>query len=105
MGRPLVRLATVQDGSKSVSLPAVGPLIDDGLTLTVSLVNRSWPGVEEGCAEAIERHVSKMALIDPNGREAATVSVRGAARLELTRTAIVAVAVAELGSFDILVNL
>ena len=32
MGRPLVGLATVQDGSKSVSLLAVRPLIDDGLT-------------------------------------------------------------------------
>lgn len=78
MGRPLVGLATVQDGSKSVSLLAVRPLIDDGLNLAVALVDRSRPGVEEGCAEAIERHVSKVALIDANAREAATVSVRGA---------------------------
>jgi hypothetical protein len=78
MGRPFIGLATVQDGSKSVSLFTVRPLIDDGLTLSVALVNRSWPGIEEGCAEAIERHVSKVAFIDPNGREAAAVSVRGA---------------------------
>ena len=55
MGRPLVGLATVQDGSKSVSLLAVRPLVDDGLTLAVALVDRSGPGVEEGGAEAIER--------------------------------------------------
>ncbi len=79
MGRPLAGLATVQDGNKSVSLLAVRPLIDDGLNLAVALVDRSRPGVEEGCAEASERHVSKAALIDANGREAATVSVRWAA--------------------------
>ena len=77
VGRPLVGLATVQDCSKSVSLLAVRSLIDDGLTLAVALVNRSRPGVEERSAEAIERHVSKVALIDTNGREAAAVSVCG----------------------------
>ena len=79
MGRSLVGLATVQDGSKSVSLLAVRPLIDDGLNLAVALVDRSRPGVEEGCTEAIKRYVSKVSLIDTNAREAATVSVRGAA--------------------------
>ena len=79
MGRPLVGLATVQDGSKSVSLFAVRPLIDYGLTLAVPLVDWSRPGVQEGCAEAIERHVSKVAHIDANGREAPTVSMCGAA--------------------------
>jgi len=79
MGRPLVGLTTVQDSSESVSLLAVRPLIDDGLTLTVALVDRSRPGVEKGCVEAIERYISKMALIDANGREAATISVRGTA--------------------------
>jgi hypothetical protein len=105
MGSTLLGLATVQDGSQSVSLLAVRPLIDDGLNLAVALVDRSRPGVEEGCAEAIERHVSKVALIDANGREAATVSVRGAEGLELTRTGIVAVAVTELGSFNVPVYL
>src|ERR687888_1782794 len=105
MGRPLIGLTTVQDGSKSVSLLAVRPLIDNGLTLTVAFVDRSRPGVEEGCAEAIERHVSKVALIDANGREAAAVPVRGPACLELARTAVVAIAIAELDSFDVPVNL
>jgi hypothetical protein len=79
MGRSLVGLATVKNGSQSVSLLAVRPLIDDGLTLAVSLVDRSWECLEEGRPEAIEHHVSKVALIDANGREAATVSMRGAA--------------------------
>jgi hypothetical protein len=79
VGGPLVSLATIQDSSESVSLLAVRPLINDGLTLAVALVDWSRPGVEEGCAEAIERHISKVALIDPNGREAPAVSVRGAA--------------------------
>src|SRR5919197_5180666 len=105
MGRPLVGLATVQDGKKSGALLAVRPLIDDGLTLAVALVDRSRPGVEEGCAEAIERHLSEVALVDANGREAAAVSVRGAACLELARAGVVAVAIAELDSFDVPVNL
>jgi hypothetical protein len=75
----LVGLATVQDGSKSVSLLTVRPLVDDGLALAVPLVDWSRPGVEEGCAEAIELRASKVALIDTNGREASTVSVCGAA--------------------------
>jgi hypothetical protein len=82
-------------------LLAVRPLINDGLTLAVALVDRARPGVEEGCAETIERHVSKVALIDPNGREAPAVSVRGAACLELARTGVVAVAIAEFDSFDV----
>jgi hypothetical protein len=79
MGRSLVGFASVKDGSKSISLLAVCPLIDDGLTLAIALIDRPWPGVEEGCAEAIKRHLSKVTIIDANGREAATVSVRGAA--------------------------
>jgi hypothetical protein len=55
MGRPLVGLATVQNSRKGVLLLAVRPLIDDSLTLAIALVDRSRPGVEEGCAETIER--------------------------------------------------
>src|SRR5262245_58215258 len=79
VGCPFVGLATVEDGSQSVSLPAVRPRIDDGLTLAIALVDRSRPSIEEGCAEAIERHVSEVALVDENGREATAVPVRGTA--------------------------
>ena len=75
--RPGVGLATAQDCNKSVSLLDVRPLIDHGLNLAVVLVDRSGPGVEEGCAEAVECHVSKVAVVDLNGRKAAAVSVRG----------------------------
>jgi hypothetical protein len=79
VGRSLVGLATVQDGRKSVALLAVRSRIDDGLTLTIALVDRSRPGVEEGRAEAIEHHGSKVALVDEHGCEAPAVSVRGTA--------------------------
>lgn len=105
VGRPLVGLATVQDGGKSVSLLAVCPLVDDGLAFAIALIDRSRPSVEEGCAEAIECYVPEVALIDTNDREATAVSVRGAAGLELARTGVVAVAIAELDSFDVPVNL
>jgi hypothetical protein len=75
MGCPLIGLAAVQDGSKSASLLVVRPLIYDYLNLAVVLVDRPRPGVEESCTEVIERYVSKVALIDANSREAATVSV------------------------------
>jgi hypothetical protein len=100
-----VGLATVQYGGESVPLPAVCPLIDDRLTLAVALVDWSWPGVEKRTAETVERHVSKVTLIDPHHREAAAVSVRGARRLELAGTRVVAVAIAELDTFDVPVNL
>jgi hypothetical protein len=61
--------------------------------------------LEEGCAEAIERHVSKVALIDANGSEAAAVSVRRAAGLELARTGVVAIAIGDLDALDVPVNL
>jgi hypothetical protein len=82
----------------------VGPLIDDRLTLAVALVDRSRPGIQESCAEAIELEVSKVSLVDPNGREAATVSVRGTRGLELARTGVIAIASADLESFDVPVN-
>jgi hypothetical protein len=77
MGRSLVGLATVKDGSKSISLLDVRALTDDGLTLAIALVDRSGPGVQEGCAKAIQSHISKVALIYANSREAATISVGG----------------------------
>jgi hypothetical protein len=83
----------------------VRPLVDDSLTLAVALVNRSRPAIEESCAEAIERDVSKVSLIDANGREAATVSVRWTRGLELARTGVIAIAIANLDPFDVPVNL
>jgi hypothetical protein len=86
-------------------LLAVRPLIYDCLNLAVALLDRPRPGVEESCTEVIERYVSKVALIDANSREAATVSVCGMTRFELTRTGVVAVAIAELGALDVPINL
>ena len=60
----------------------------------------SWPPIEQSCAKAIERNVSKVSLFYANGSEAATVSVRGTSGLELARTAVVTVAVTDLGPFD-----
>jgi hypothetical protein len=84
--RPLVGLFTVHDGSKSVSLLTVRLLVDDSLTFAVALIDRSRPAIEQGCTKAIERDVSKVALIDANRRKATAVSVRGAGGLELART-------------------
>jgi hypothetical protein len=46
-----------------------------------------------------------VAFVDENGREAPAISVRRTARLELARTGVVAVAIAELDAFDVPVNL
>jgi hypothetical protein len=105
MGRRLASFFTIHDGSKGASLLVIRSLIDDSLTLAVALINWPRPAVEESCAEAIERDISKVPLIDANGREAATVSVRGTKGLELARTSVVAIAIADLDSFDIPVNL
>src|ERR1051325_737690 len=76
VGCALVGLAAVQYRSQSVSLLTVGLLVDDTLELAVALVNRSRPRIENRSAQAIERHIPEVALIDPNSREAAAVSVR-----------------------------
>jgi hypothetical protein len=86
-------------------LLVVRSLIHDSLTLAVALVNRSRPAIEESCAETTERDVSKMSLIDANGREAATVSVRGTRGLELARTRVVTIAVGDLNPFDVPVDM
>lgn len=78
MGRPLIGLTTVQNGSKSISLLGVRLLIDEGRTLAIALVDRSWPGVEEDCTKAVECYVPKVTLIDTNARGAATVPMCGA---------------------------
>ena len=80
-------------------------LVDNGLTLAVALINRSRPAIEESCAKAIERNVSKVALINANGREASAVPVSGARRLELARACIVAIAIGDLDSLDVPLNL
>jgi hypothetical protein len=85
-------------------LLAVRSLIDDGLTLAVALVDRSRPTIEESCAEAIERDVSKVTVIDANGGKAAAVSVCGAGGLELARTGEITIAIADLYSLDVPVN-
>jgi hypothetical protein len=85
-------------------LLAVRSLIDDSLTLAVALVDRSRPTIEESCAEAIELDVSKVTFIDANGGEAAAVSVCGAGGLELARTGEITIAIADLNSLDVPVN-
>src|SRR5687767_5144492 len=104
VGRPLIRLLAVHDGRKRGSLLAVRSLIDDSLTLAVALVDRSRPTIEESRAEAIERDVSKVTFIDANGGEAAAVSVCGAGGLELARTGEITIAIADLNSLDVPVN-
>src|SRR5688572_22295421 len=105
VGRSLAGFLPVHDGSKRLSLLVVRPLIDNRLTLAVALVNRSRPAIEKRCTETIERDVSEVSLVDANGREAATVSVRGTRGLELARTGIVTIAIGDLDAFDVPVNL
>jgi hypothetical protein len=68
----------VHDVTKRVSLFVVRTLVDDGLTLAITLVDRPGPPIEESRAEAIERDLSEVSLLYANGSEAAAVSVRGA---------------------------
>src|SRR5688572_8130209 len=103
--RALAGLFAIHDGRKRVPLPVVRPLIENSLTFTVALVDGPRPPIEECGTEAIERYVSKASLIDPNGGEAAAVSMCRTGRLELTRTGVIATAITDLDPFDVPVNL
>jgi hypothetical protein len=104
VGCPLARFLAIYDRSERGSLLVVGALVDYCLTLAVALKNRPGPAIEECCAEAIEHDVAEMSFVDANGGETAAVSVRGTRRLELARTRVIAVAIADLDSFDVPIN-
>jgi hypothetical protein len=86
-------------------LLGIRSLIDDGLNLAISFVDGSRPSVDDGSTKAIKSDISKIALVDLDGREAAAMSIRRLERLELARTTVVAVAVTELYSFYVPINL
>jgi hypothetical protein len=86
-------------------LLVVGALVDDGLTLAVTFIDRPGPRVEESCTQTVEHDVSKVATIDAHGSETTTISVSRTRGLELAGTGVVAVAVADFDSFDAPVNL
>src|SRR5262245_2189991 len=104
VGRPLTGFLAIQNGCKSITLVVVRLLVDDSLTLAVAFVDRPWPAIEESCAEPIERDVSKVSLVDANGRKAATVPVRRARGFELARTGVIAIAVGDLDALDVPIN-
>jgi hypothetical protein len=99
----VLRLSAVEDGGKSLALRGLGALVDDRLYLAVALEDRTWPGIEQGGAEAVERHLAKMAAVNPNHLEPAAVAVRRS-RFELTGAAVIAVAVTELNTLDVPVD-
>jgi hypothetical protein len=78
--------------SRGLSLLTVRLLVDDRLTFAVALIDGSRPAVEQGCAKAIERDVSEVALVDANRGKTAAVSARKAGGLELARTSLQPVA-------------
>ena len=93
----------MEDGGEGLALRGIRTLVDDRLHLAVALEDRAWPGIEQGSAQPVERHLAEMSLVDAHDLEAAAVAV-GRARFELARAAVVAVAVAELDALDVPVD-
>src|SRR5688572_6068754 len=100
VGRGFVGFLAVQDLCQRVTLCGVRALVDDGLQLALAFEDGAGPAVGHGALEPVELYVGEMTLVDPQGFEAAAVSVRGQ-RLELTRATVRAVAIAEGDTFHI----
>jgi hypothetical protein len=103
VGGAFPRLSAMENGDQSLALRGVGALVDDRLHLAVALVNRTRPRVEQGDAQPVQCYVAEMPLLDPHDLEAAAVAV-GRQGFELARTAVVAVAAAELDALDVPVD-
>ena len=88
-----------EDGQKCRALSLVGALVDHRQALAIALVDRAGPGDQADPVQAGERHVAEMPLVDPHrhGRPAVAVGRQG---IELAGAAEVAVAGAELRTFD-----
>jgi hypothetical protein len=84
-------LATMDNRDQGFALTLVGALVNDGLHRAPTLKDGTWPSIQQGKVEAVQRHITEVALVDPHHLKAAAVALRGPA-LELTWAAVVAVA-------------
>src|SRR3954468_24464971 len=75
----LFGLATMANRDQGFALTLVGALIDDGLHRATTLKDGAWPGIEQGKVEAVQRHITEVALVDPHHLKAAAMAVRGPA--------------------------
>src|SRR5439155_22274477 len=90
---------TLEDGDEGGPLGVTRPLVDDRLHAPVALVNGAGPGIDVDGVEPAQAGVAEMTGIDAPGDYRAARAVRRP-RVELTRTAVIAVAVDEVRAFD-----
>src|SRR6516165_4090804 len=99
MGLRLLGLSAMQHGRERSPLRLVGARVDHRLHRAVPFVNSSRPGIQQGIAKPVELGIPEMPTVDAADFKAGAMTLVGPA-LELARTEIVAIAVAERGGLD-----
>src|SRR5439155_18487419 len=90
---------TLEDRDEGGPLGVPRPLVDDRSHAPVALVNGAGPGIDVDGVEPVQAGVAEMTAVYPPGDYRAARVVRRS-RVELTRTAVIAVAVDEVRAFD-----
>ena len=89
----------MQHGHERSPLRLVGVRVDHRLHRAVSFVNGSRPSIQQGITKPVELGIPEMPTVDAADFKAAAMCLVGAA-LELARTELVAIAVAERDGLD-----
>ena len=84
---------------KDFPLLLIGPFVDNDLHGAVTLVNGSGPGYDQGRTQPIKPNIAVMAFVNLITDSSTAISVRWQ-RVELARTAVRAVAINQLATFN-----
>ena len=99
-----VDLCARHDLVKRFALVLVGTLVDDHLADAAALVDRARPTGEETDAHAIEGNIAEVPFLDIEHVQPLALVI-GRRRVELVRAAVVAISDADLGAFDLPVDI
>src|SRR5437868_10360541 len=94
-----LRVLTADDAKNAVALGLAPALVHNRLHLAVPEMDRPGPGEHAGEAQAIERRLAMVALVDLNADHRLAIAVRRQ-RIELAGAAIGAVAIGEFTPFE-----
>ena len=92
-------ILAAHDPQERLALLGSGALVDDGHDLPMSFVNCAGPGCDRGNPQSAQRRVPVMSFLDVYRKDGIAAAVRRPA-IELTRAAVVAIAMYEFAALD-----
>src|SRR5205823_6540984 len=99
----LLGLLSRQDGEQGRALRIVGAPVEDWLHLAAALMDRGRPGDGKSHVQPIELRLAKMAAVNSQENDGMAIAMAGQS-VELTRTAIAAVAIREIHAMNFPIN-